>query len=60
MSEQSLTFELSIKETNVILNALAQRPWSEVNQVIDIIKHQVEGQCNGSSTTRTDATTIPA
>jgi hypothetical protein len=47
MSEQqelTLKLELTISETNVVLGALAQRPYAEVAGLFTKIQQQAQGQ----------------
>lgn len=39
-----IKFELAVKDTNVILNALAKRPFEEVHEVIGEIMRQGNSQ----------------
>jgi hypothetical protein len=42
--EPKIPVDLSVREANVILNALAQRPFIEVADVIGSVKGQVEAK----------------
>jgi len=42
--EQKLTFTLSVDEANVVLNALASQPYSQVVKLISNIQQQAEAQ----------------
>lgn len=42
--EQSITLELTAAEVNVILNALAQRPFAEVANTFGKIQQQAQAQ----------------
>ena len=42
--EPTLKFELTIAETNAVLNALAQRPYAEVAGIFTKIQQQAQGQ----------------
>ena len=42
--EQKLNFTLTVDETNVVMNALASQPYSQVVKLISNIQQQAEAQ----------------
>ncbi len=44
MNECIINLELSVEETNIILNALSQRPYFEVSELIEKIRFAGEKQ----------------
>lgn len=44
MDQTILKLELTVADTNIILNALAQRPYAEVAGIFNNIQQQAQGQ----------------
>lgn len=44
MENQSVNINMTIAQWNVVMNALGQRPFAEVTEIIGVIKTQAESQ----------------
>lgn len=44
MNEQNIKLELTVEEVNIILNALAGRPYAEIVELITKIQREGEAQ----------------
>ena len=48
MENKNVTIDLPVEAWNVVLNALAQRPFAEVSPLIDEIRRQASEQVNAA------------
>ena len=44
MENQSVNVNMTVAQWNVVMNALGQRPFAEVAEIIGVIKTQAEAQ----------------